>query len=361
LVDAERYHVVGVLIGHEKKRARRIDGEITRPFATRRFVRDEVQLARALINRERDDAVMAAVRPVNEPARRVDVDVGAKVRPAEIRRQCRNGLRLRQRSLGFIISERDQRRIEFVDDVGEFARRMKIEMARPRAGLRRGETVLDQLPILRVDAVDHHLVNSEVRRECEPPRRVRRYAMSVRLALPLRVGALARMLRHVGRLAQEPAGENRVDHDVAPAVIGRQNESARRMYRDVTGHSRRMPLIELAQIAGLLINRERGHAAAFLPGEGAAFVGGVKKPPLRINGEKRRVRDPFDRHGVFQFPAVRVHSININALALAVRVCTDVEEQTVSFFRPVLSGGRNRMRERRRARNFDELASRELI
>ena len=52
---------------------------------------NEVQLARALINRERDDAVMAAVRPVNEPARRVDVDVGAKVRPAEIRRQCRNG------------------------------------------------------------------------------------------------------------------------------------------------------------------------------------------------------------------------------------------------------------------------------
>ena len=68
LVDAESDYVVGVLIGHEQKRARRIDGEITRRFAPRRFVRDEVQLARALVNRERDDAVVAAVRPVNEPS-----------------------------------------------------------------------------------------------------------------------------------------------------------------------------------------------------------------------------------------------------------------------------------------------------
>src|SRR5262245_52560262 len=132
---------------------------------------------------------------------------------------------------------------------------MKIEMARPSAGLRRGETVRDELPVLHVDAVDHHLVNSEVRRERELPRRVWHYAMSVRLALPLRVGALARMLRHVGRFPQAPAGENRIDHDAAPAVIGRQNEPARRMNRYVTGHARRMLLVELAQTAGLSINR----------------------------------------------------------------------------------------------------------
>src|SRR5262245_1890246 len=113
------------------------------------------------------------------------------------------------------------------------------------------------------------------------------------------------------------------------------------MNRDVTGHARRMPLVKLTQIAGLPINRERGHAAALPPGELAALVGGVKKPPLRIDCEKRRVRDPFDSRGVFQLPAVRVHSININALALAVSVRADVKEQTVSFFRPVLTGGRN--------------------
>src|SRR5262249_49854971 len=150
-------------------------------------------------------------------------------------------------------------------------------------------------------------------------------------------------------------------HDVAPAVISRQNEPARRMNRYVTGHPRRMLLVELAQIAGHPINRERGHAAAFLPGELPALVGGVKKPPLRINGEKRRVRDPFDRHGVFQFPAVRVPSININSLALAVRLFAEVEEQTACFFYPVLGGGRKGKRERRRAGNLDELASRELI
>src|SRR5215813_11743876 len=42
LVDAEGDHVVGVLIGREQKRARRIDGEITWPFAPGRFVTDEV-------------------------------------------------------------------------------------------------------------------------------------------------------------------------------------------------------------------------------------------------------------------------------------------------------------------------------
>src|SRR5262245_15924685 len=92
LIDAESDDVIAVLIGYEQERARRIYAEIARRFATRRFVRDEVQLARALIDRECDDAVMAAVRAVNEPARRVDVYVGARIRPAEIRRQRRNGL-----------------------------------------------------------------------------------------------------------------------------------------------------------------------------------------------------------------------------------------------------------------------------
>src|SRR5262249_60395944 len=138
-------------------------------------------------------------------------------------------------------------------------------------------------------------------------------------------------------------------------------EPAGRMTGYVTGPARRMLLVELAQIAGLPINRERGPAAALLPGELPALVGGVKKPPLRINGEKRRVRDPFDRRGMFQFSAVRIHSININALALAVRIRADVEEQFGRLFRSVLGGGRNRMRDRRRAANFDELASCELI
>src|SRR5262245_59947543 len=119
---------------------------------------------------------------------------------------------------------------------------MKIEMAWPGAGLGGGETVRNELPALHVNAIDHHFVNAEVRREGVLPRRVGHYAMRVRSVLPLRVGAFARVLRHVARFAEAAPTANWIDYDAAPSVVGRHNESPGGMNRDVTGHAGRMTL-----------------------------------------------------------------------------------------------------------------------
>src|SRR5215475_3708363 len=106
---------------------------------------------------------------------------------------------------------------------------MKIEMAWPCAGFSREKTVRNEFPVFQVDAVDHHFVNAEVGREYVAPRGVGYCAMSMRTVLSLRVSAFASMLRHVGRFAKGAVGANRIDHDVAAAVICRHYESARRM------------------------------------------------------------------------------------------------------------------------------------
>src|SRR5262249_3384237 len=116
---------------------------------------------------------------------------------------------------------------------------------------------------------------AQVGRERVPPRGVEYGGMRVWSALPLRIAAFPAMLRDVAGFAQGPAGENRIDHYAAAAVIGRQDEFARRMNRDMAGHAGRMLFVELPQIARLLVYRERGHASAFLARELSAFIGGV--------------------------------------------------------------------------------------
>src|SRR5262245_44172651 len=99
--------------------------------------------------------------------------------------------------------------------------------------------------------------------------------MRMRRVLPPRVAALARMLRHVASRSQSAVGADRIDHDVASAVIGRHYESAGGMNRDMAGNAGGMLLVALAQIARLPISRESGHAAPLPAGELSAFVGGV--------------------------------------------------------------------------------------
>src|SRR5262249_7427680 len=107
----------------------------------------------------------------------MDVNVGAIARPAETGGQRRNRLQLGQSALLLVVSERGQLRIEFADDVREFARRMKNEMARPCAGFRREKTVRNEFSVLQVDAIYHHFVNAEIGREYVPPRGVGYCAM----------------------------------------------------------------------------------------------------------------------------------------------------------------------------------------
>ena len=88
------------------------------------------------IDLEYDDAVVTTIRAVEKLARWRHVNVGTITRSAEIARQRRNSLDRCERSFWLVVFERRHRRIEFVDDVEIFARRVKRQMARSGAGLK---------------------------------------------------------------------------------------------------------------------------------------------------------------------------------------------------------------------------------
>src|SRR5262249_4826987 len=159
----------------------------------------------------------------------------------------------------------------------ELARRVKIEMARPRARLGRGEPVRNEFSVLRVDAIDHYFVQAEVGRERVYARRIEHNAVRVRPILPFGIRAFTLVLRNVARFPDPARGLNRVEHDGPAPVIGGKDEFAGRMHRHVAGDAWRMLFVELPQIARLLIDREGGDAAPLLACEYVALVGGVQK------------------------------------------------------------------------------------
>jgi hypothetical protein len=83
-VEAEDVNRVRVLIRGQKVSARRVYGEVARSAPARRLVTDECERARAAVNLEDGDAVVPAVRAVEEAAAGRDVYVGAGVRALEI-------------------------------------------------------------------------------------------------------------------------------------------------------------------------------------------------------------------------------------------------------------------------------------
>ena len=82
-VDVEDGHVVGVLVGGQEAAAGRVDGEASRGLALSGLVAREAEFARQSVDGENRNAVMPAVRAVNELARRVDGDLGREADPLE--------------------------------------------------------------------------------------------------------------------------------------------------------------------------------------------------------------------------------------------------------------------------------------
>ena len=76
-VNAECCDGIAVLVADQQKLSRRINAEISRPVAARGFVADQTQLAGAFVNRIDNDAVMAAIRSVQEFSRWMHVNVRA--------------------------------------------------------------------------------------------------------------------------------------------------------------------------------------------------------------------------------------------------------------------------------------------
>jgi hypothetical protein len=66
---------------------------------------DQPQLAGIGVDRKHGDAVMAAVRSVQEPARRMNQDLGGRIVAREILGQRPDGLKLVQRASPCIVAE----------------------------------------------------------------------------------------------------------------------------------------------------------------------------------------------------------------------------------------------------------------
>ena len=79
LINAENDHVVRILVGGEKIGARRIDAEIPRGLATRRFMLDESELAGFFVDGKNGNAVVTTIGTINEFARRVYANFGGAV------------------------------------------------------------------------------------------------------------------------------------------------------------------------------------------------------------------------------------------------------------------------------------------
>ena len=84
LVDAEDHDRVGILVLGQQVLSGRVESEIPRVLSQRGLMAGGCQLARCGIHDEDRDAVMAPVRPVDELARGMDLDLGRVAGPVEI-------------------------------------------------------------------------------------------------------------------------------------------------------------------------------------------------------------------------------------------------------------------------------------
>src|SRR5262249_50350010 len=155
----ERDERVRALVRREDERAAPVEREVTRRAPAGRLVADERQLLGRGVEGVDDDAVVAAIRAVDESAIRMDVDVGGEVgRGAgdapgrgidldvrgeggsdEVARDRRDRLDwLEPAPLG-VVAEGGEAGADLVDHENVAAARVKGEVPRPGAGRGGGE------------------------------------------------------------------------------------------------------------------------------------------------------------------------------------------------------------------------------
>ncbi len=154
------------------------------------------------------NAVVAAVRAVQELAGRMHLQLGRRVAG---RRSGERGKRLRCSQLagGRIVVEARHGRRHFIDDVRVTTVGMegKMPWAGARSDARRRRIVRLERAGSRIEAVDHHFVEPQVGDEGEAIGGVEVDRMRVRFALPPRIDARTMMLnkaRHAGSIGRLP-------------------------------------------------------------------------------------------------------------------------------------------------------------
>ena len=129
LVDTKDDDVVRLLIGGEKEGPSGVDVEVAWPLTSGRLDLEQPESSPRAIDFEGRNAVVAPIRSVEKPPRRMDYHLRRVVFILEPRRQRRDSLDLRQLPRFRIVTKCCDSGVELVDDVGVPSLGMERRMA----------------------------------------------------------------------------------------------------------------------------------------------------------------------------------------------------------------------------------------
>ena len=157
-----------MLVGSKQELAGGIDAEVTRGGASGGLVAKCGQLAVLLVDPEHGDAVVAAVRAVEELAGGMHKHLGGAIALHGVG-HAREGLQCPETTALCIVAKGGHRLLNLVDDVGEFSVWVKAEVTRAGTGFQLGTVKLGlgDCTGLFVETEHQHLVDAEVGREGE--------------------------------------------------------------------------------------------------------------------------------------------------------------------------------------------------
>src|SRR3989441_1256851 len=213
---------VGPLIGDEQPPPGRVQAEIARPIALCGDHLLERERAGGLRHGEHRDAVVAAVRHVQRPAARCDVNVGRVIRAGPPSRDGRTYALRRKCAVLGVESQRGYRGIELIGDEHQRRRRVEGEVARAGAGAhdRIAFLYMAQRPAIDVEPIDEHAVGAEVCGEREAVRGIGKDAVGMRRFLTLGIRSFTRVLHHGRGRSECTIRLDRQQRDAAPGVVG---------------------------------------------------------------------------------------------------------------------------------------------
>src|SRR6266850_2045521 len=164
-------------------------------------------------------------------------DFGRAVLALALTWQCGDGFYFLERASAWVVEERCERAIDFVDHVAIATIRSEGEVTRPGAGRerRKGGIVLSKSRFGQIEFIDEDFVQAEICSENQFVVGIDIDAMRVRSFLALWIGARSLVLYKARGFTKGAIGFNREGSDAAASIVSDENDLARMVGGDVTG------------------------------------------------------------------------------------------------------------------------------
>ena len=197
----------------------------------------------------------------------------------------------------------------------------------------------------RVEAINHHLIESQIGCEGEVIIRRREDAVRVRRFLPFLVNARAFVLNECRGFAQAAVLIHGHGGHASAVIVGNQNVLAGMIHAHMAGPGpARRNLVQKFQLAGFQIDRECTHGSGFLAFKIIYLDRRVEKFSIRMNGEERRAGSLGRKPERCQLPRRGVEAERVNALAALAGIRADIRD--VLVFGGFVGGARYQTQQR---------------